>query len=227
MGNAATERRGGTVSRFVRSILAGVVCFVAWNAQAAVSPQGEEKPRLVIFPIRASGLPPGEALPVRTLLRDVVEATGAFTVMNDGTMNSLFRELGFIDLEDCVLPSCIALVGNKLSVDRVLHASLERRDSLHILILRLVDVAQSRIVYEGRQQYFGRPESLTRVQLDEIANGLAATTVESVNPYRWYLVGGAILVAGTVVYFLGKGLFGDKERHFEDAPKDPPPPPGN
>ncbi len=147
--------------------------------------------------------------------------------MGDVAQRALFVDLGIMKPEECTLPSCLALLGQKLGVERILHGSLEGDKHSPALRLLLVHVDKAVPLYEGIVPL----DSLLTPdppRLEHAARELAGVALEPESVWRWYHVAGAVVAAGTLVLLISKSLSADrKESHFENPPPPPPPPPEN
>lgn len=211
--------------RLFLSIIAGVSLMTTVFVQDTVASDPKEKVRLAIFPLFAMDFTSEQVAFVRNHVKTVVEKTGGFDTMSDAVMQAIVMDLGLPTLEDCQLPSCLALIGSRLGVQQVLHSALEQVDSTTILHFKLVSVADAKVLFARRIVHTGQITRLTTGELEPLWQDLTATLKSETN-IRWYYVAGAVLAVGATIYLLSKAFI-DKDRHYEDAPPNPPPPPGN
>ena len=205
---------------FLLSVLLSTSCLFPFNKDA--------KLRLAVFPLAVQGLSPQEATSIRTSLANALVHSDRFSVMSDATMNAVVKELGLSNLEGCTLPACLSLLGSQLNVQRVVHGTVEKQDSEIRIHVRLIDVANAKVLYEKTIAHPGSTELLISNQIPMLSDEIAATTIEEGGNTRWYLIGGAVLAVGTAIYLISKNLGSDKrENRFVESPPNPPPPPGN
>jgi hypothetical protein len=203
-----------------------LLCFALAVPSASASVPAE-KVRLALFPFAAKNVTSEEIAIVRREIRKLLERSQQYDLMSDGTFLSLASDLGLTNLDECQLPSCLAVIGSRLGVQQVLQGSLERLDNSTTLKVMLVNVAEGKILL-ARTIVFSHPiAQLNAEALKPLAQDFDALAVEPERSIRWYYVVGAVLVAGATIYLVSKGVADKKDREYENEPPPPPPPGGN
>lgn len=211
-----------------RGLLLCALVSMAENTYAQAAQNELSKPRLAILPLLAPSQFNADAVSeLRARLVGEIDRTQHFNRMSDAAQTALIADLGLVKPEECALPSCLALLGQKLGVERILHGSVEGERHSPVLRLLLVHVDKAAPLFEGVVPL----DSLLTPgpnRLEHAARHLASVALEPESSWRWYHVAGAVLAAGTLVLLISKSLSADKkESHFENPPPPPPPPPGN
>lgn len=157
-----------------------------------------------------------------------MEQHGRYDVMSETVLQALVNDLGLANLDECQLPSCLAVVGSRLGVHQVFQGSLEREDTTTVLRVILINVADSKVLLSRRIVLRVPVQQLTDDNLRILAQDFHALTMETDDTFRWYYVAGAVLVAGVTIYLASRGVFDRKDRELEhEPPQLPPPTPGN
>lgn len=197
------------------------------SARTVWTPQ-EGKVRVAVFPFAAKNHTSEEAAAVRSRIRKMMEQYGRYDVMSETVLQALVNDLGLANLDECQLPSCLAVVGSRLGVHQVFQGSLEREDTTTVLRVILLSVSDSKVLLSRRIVLRVPIQQLTDDDLRILAQDFHALTVETDDTFRWYYVAGAVLVAGVTIYLASRGVFDRKDRELEyEPPQPPPPPPGN
>lgn len=194
----------------VRTIAAFFAVFLPCQqflAETAFALQSPQLPTVAVMPFEIHGLSEDESGLVRSEFLKAVRATDRFAIMSDDTMWSILQEANMTDLDECTYSHCIADVGKVLGVERVLHVAVMRRGKLYTVRVRVINSSNSEILLDKKREHSGEFEPLISSVLPEMAQEMRDAKPGSWQKYKWYAVGGAVLVLGTAIYFVSRSIF--------------------
>jgi hypothetical protein len=208
-------------------IVAGLFLLATGSAAGATEFQEGERLRVALFPFAAKSFSAGEAALIRDRVRTVMEQQRRYDVMTDAVLQTMMSDFGLSNLDECQLPSCLAVIGSRLGVQQVVQGSFEPVDSVtSALTVKLVNVPDGKLLLSRKIVLRAPLSSVAADALNVLSDDLKALALEQESSFRWFHIAGAILVAGVTIYLVSKGIADRRNREFEDT-KDPPPPPGN
>lgn len=163
-------------------------------------------PLVAVMPIEIRGLSPDETDLLRAQFLRSLRSTGRFAIMHDDTMWTILKEANFGSLEGCAYSHCIADVGKVLGVQHVFHLTVARRGKLYTVRIRVINSPNAEILHDATREHSGEFEPVVSTVLPEMTAEVLAAKLESWEQYKWYIVGGAVLVLATTIYFINKSL---------------------
>lgn len=186
----------------------------------------EDKLKIAIFPFLAREVPADSVMQWRLNLAQALMSNDQFEIMNIEVMHAFLKASGFVEIEQCTLPPCVANFGKILGVERVIYGSIEKSNEGFTLQVRVVHVEKGGMIFEKIFQYTGSFEKLLTETPLQVVLGLQKAEESLRGKKRLYLVGGAVVALGTTIFLISKALdIGKKQTPIADDEK-PPPPPG-
>ncbi len=206
--------------------LALAVSFIGrlFPLEGAFAFQAPQLPLVAVMPFEIHGLSSEESDLLRSEFLKSLRSTDRFAIMSDDSMWTILKEANMSNIEQCTYSPCIADVGKILGVERVFHVAVSRRGKLYTARVRVVGSENADILLDATKQHSGEFEPLLTTVLPDLARDTQEARPASWRKYKWYIVGGAVLVLGTAMYLIGRSI---TRSSGSDAPNQPNPGPAN
>lgn len=151
---------------FMKSILC--ICFcLFWSLTQA------NMPSLAVSDLESRGLSKDEALIISDRLRQEIQSTGKFRIMERSMMSAILQEQGFQQTGACDSASCQMQMGKLLGVDQILIGSVGKLGSTFSLNIRILSVETGEILQSYSEDIRGEIDDLIRTPVKNIAKKLA------------------------------------------------------
>lgn len=179
---------------------------------------------VALMPLEIRGITVEEAELLRIEFLKSLRSTGRFEIMSDDTMAAILKEADFKNLGECSYSHCIADVGKVLGVEKMFQVAITRRGRLYTIRVRAINSSNAEVLHDATREHSGEFDPLLTSVLPEMAQEVQQARLESWEKYKWYVVGGAVLVLATTIYFINKSL---SKRANSDFPGQGNPDPSN
>jgi len=191
-----------TLSLVLFNLQIGLI-FVSRESAMA---QDKEHPLLAVLDLQTTGgILKSEALALSDRLRSEMQELKKFDLIERSQMQALLNEQAFSlsDLSEDVA----AKAGKLLSAEQIVVGTIGKVGRTYTVDVRLIDVANGRVINSSKQDYSGPTEGLVQVMrnIARIFAGLTPLKISVADNTKWWILGGALAVGGgAAVLLLGK-----------------------
>lgn len=192
-------------SSFVRTLSVGLI-FVLFHISAALSQNAPmiessgNQERLVILPFEIRGLVREDGVRLKQSFAGGLAELKRFDIMPDNVLKNNLEQAGLANIDSCNTLPCLAQLGKVLSVEKVIHVSVDRWRERFVLHIRLVGATDAALLYDERVDYSGEFNDLLSVVMAEQGRRLGAARLDTGT--KWYIVAAAVLAGVGALYWI-------------------------
>lgn len=183
--------------------------------------KADEILKIAVMPFKVKGLSQEDAVVLRANFVTALLNTNRFEILSDDEINQILKSTEFSNLANCNYAACIADYGKVVGAKRVVHISVQKRGKLYTTKIRIVESKNAEDLLYETNEFSGDYEIFASDALPELARQLGGKKLESIESYKWYIIGGSVLVVAAIIYLVRKSL--DQIFFGEGGESDKPP----
>lgn len=168
--------------------------------------KADEILKIAVMPFKVKGLSQEDAVVLRANFVTALLNTNRFEILSDDEINQILKSTEFSNLANCNYAECIADFGKVVGAKRVVHISVQKRGKLYTTKIRVVESKDAEDLFYETNEFSGEYEEYSTKTIPDLANNLSGKELESIESYRWFIIGATVAGIGAIIYFVYKSL---------------------